>query len=435
MINKTPFIQKICTFFAFYLAVSSVFPPIRTMSGYNVFSIIVMFSWIACAFVAKPTFFTIFAKDPLHKQVVIFFVAYTTIVPYLFGNGIIGNRYLTYGQVLIFYFIYQYNRTYGYKNSSKTIIKWSVMFIITTSALTLFGLINNPYLSRSIKSSGEYTTSLQSQGIGGFEFIYFSVFLATTLFFLIINKNSLDLQLHKKIAIYSLFTLTVFTVIYSNYFTALIMLTMSLLILVITKANAVSRIITLIIGAIVLVQGKSNSIGVINWASNNLSSGKTLDRVLLIQADLMGFGNESLLSGRIPTFEESWNAFLNNPFFGIALNKIEFDDGYLKGFGQHSHFLDTFALYGLFIGLIGIYIIAQPFLKRMKVHTALFGLNVSILASVLMLFSANNVTPSIGYAVFFIYPVLYDWQVDRTKAKTKENEKEIREKASESIAS
>lgn len=412
--QKNPFSQKFCTMIAFYLAVASIFPPLKGLPGYTLSCLAAMLVWILCAALAKPSFFTIFTKSPLHKQLILFFLVYTSLVPYLFGNDVIGNRYMTYAQVLIFYFIYQYNRAYGYNNSNKAIIKWSLPFIIYTSIVTLYGLINNPYLSRSIKSSGEYSTDLQSQGIGGYEFIYFLVFVGIMLMFVVMNKRVLNFR--NKLAVHSLLALFVLTVVYSNYFTALIMLIVSLVMLIgMRKSGVMSKLFTGIIGVVFLVQGKEIFTGITNWLVTNLNSGRTVERVIALQADVLGYGsNESLLAGRLPTLEVSWDAFLRHPFFGMILKPIESDGGFLTGFGQHSQFLDTFALYGVFIGLLNIYIVVQPFLNRMKGKSSF---NLAMLASVLMLFVMNNVTPSIGFAIFFIYPVLHDWQVDHIRAK------------------
>ncbi len=127
---------------------------------------------------------------------------------------------------------------------------------------------------------------------------------------------------------------------------------------------------------------------------------------------------EANLFFRAWTIEASWNAFLHNPISGIIVNSIQFGGNYLIGFGQHSYFMDTLALYGMFIGIVNIYIVLQPFFIQMKKNNVLYGLNLSMIISTLMLLGMNNTTTSIGFAIFFLYPVFCDWASSLKKKNT-----------------
>lgn len=412
---QNPLMQKISTIIAYYLAVSSILPQFRVFSGYNLSIFIAMFAWLISVGLVHPIFFIRFR---IHTFFILLFIIYTFIIPYLFGNGTIGNRYLTNSLMLIFYLIYRYNNTYGFNNSSKSLIKWSLPFIIYTSIATLIGLVHNPYLARSIKSSGEYTISLRAQGIGGYELIYFLVFLSIIIFFAIINRRTLNLKLYSVVMIIIVLFIFLLTIIYSNYFTALIMTVISFGVIIITKYKSLFiKIFTIFFGIILLIFSKDIFIFLTNWLINFLGNGATANKLLRLQADVMGYGgSDSILLERGSTIKSSWSAFLENPIGGIVVNPIESRGGFFTGFGQHSYFMDTFSLYGLFIGLINVYIVLHPFFIRMKKKSIiLFGLNLSMLLSTLILLSMNNVTPSIGFAIFLIYPVFQDWIVERIR--------------------
>ena len=406
--RKNPIIQKLSTFFAFYLVISSLVPQVRIIPGYYLLMFLSMFLWLIIAALAHPSFFTRFS---VHKLLIFLFIIYTVIVPYIFGNGIIGNRYMEHGVMLIFYLIYKYNRTYGYSNSNKIIVKISLLSITITSVLTLVGLFNNPYLARSIKSSGEYTMHLRSQGIGGYEFIYLLVFVSINLFFLLNNKKFVNLKVGLTFIFASLFILFSLTIVYANYFTAFIMLLLSITILLFMKnRNIFVKIFILFIGFILMIFRKSIIKLIINIIIKLLGTGATVEKLLKLQESSSIYnGSNSIFSDRASTIISSWFSFLENPIGGLVTEPIQSSGGFLIGFGQHSHFVDTLALYGLVIGLINIYIILYPLFDRLNKNKEMFSLSLAMLISVLIIFSFNNVTPSIGFGIFFLYPVFYDW--------------------------
>ena len=69
---------------------------------------------------------------------------------------------------------------------------------------------------------------------------------------------------------------------------------------------------------------------------------------------------------------------------------------------------DTFALYGFGIGIIQLYVYAQPFLRRFKRNDGYVSeLTVAMMVVFLLFSIVDNVTPSVGFVVFFIYPEVH----------------------------
>lgn len=405
--NKTPRVQKFCTLFAFAFAVSTIFARMMALDNFLIISFALPFAWLVFAFIGNPKFFLNLKK---HELLTIFFILYTVIVPYILSNAQIGNRYLAFGQVLIFYFIYLYNHKYKYYASSKFIIIWSMPFVIYTNITSLIALNANYWAVKIIKTQGEYTDLARSQGIGGYEFIYFLVFLCIILIFFISQRKTLKLKISVIVFALTLLLLLSYTIILSQFFTALIMLTVSILIMFIfAKRQASINILYFGVAMVSIISFKPIFMALTNFLIYLNGTGRTVQRLEDLQQQFSGSdrGDGFALSERTFTLDMSLDGIYNHPVCGIIVDPIASDDGFLIGFGQHSHFLDTFALFGVFIGALLVYIIVQPFLR--KKHSALKGFNLAILASTLILFTMNNVTPSIGFAIFFIYPVFCDW--------------------------
>lgn len=127
---------------------------------------------------------------------------------------------------------------------------------------------------------------------------------------------------------------------------------------------------------------------------------------LLLTTDEIGGDTEA----RAGAYMESINLFLHNPLLGIIINPIQKVGSGVSGFGQHSQMFDTFALFGLTIGIIQIFIYLYPYYQRLS-KDDLSKSSMPLLIMILLLFvtTMNNATPSIGFATFYIFPVLNDW--------------------------
>ncbi|WP_066055695.1 hypothetical protein [Robertmurraya korlensis] len=410
--QETILMRKVLSLISYYLIVASILPQLKLIPGYTVSVFAAMFAWFICALLLNPIFFV---RPQINTLLIIFFVSYTFLTPYLFGNSTLGNRYLEHGVMFVFYLMYKYNKMFDYSHISKSLVKWIIPVVIYTSVVTFYGLLNNPYLARSIKTSGEDTMMLRAQGVGGYELIYFLVFVSIILFYILFNIKLISI--YKKILSYLILLLFLLTIVFANYFTALLIVTIAFsLILIISKGKLLIKSIFILFGIIFLFFSKEVINLIISWLISFLEEGSTVYKLQILQANIMGSNGEgSLLLNRTLTLESSWNAFLDNPIIGIITNPIESNGGFMVGFGQHSHFIDTLALFGLFFGILNIILIIQPFIVRMRINPDLIGFNLTILISTIILFLMNNATTSIGFAVFFVYPVVYDWFVEREK--------------------
>lgn len=410
---KTPILQKISTLIVLYLAISSILPQIKVLPGYQISVFLAVGIWVLIALLMRPAFFI---NLKLEVFIIILFVFYTVLFPYLFGNGIIGNRYLDFGVSLFFYIIFIYNETYNFTNSSRTIVFWTIPFLLYTSLITLVGLLDNPYLARSIKTKGDYSTSLRIDGVGGYELVYFLVFISIILFYLILNGKIYGIKKVPRFMLFLLLTIFTVTIILSNYLTALVMLFMSFLIILITKSkNLLFKFIVTFTGIVILIFIEKIILYIFNLLIDILGSGSIVYKLNILKANIMGTSNVSITSDRFTRLSLDIEAFKENPLFGIIVKPIQSNGDFLVGFGQHSQFLDTLALFGLFIGLLNLFIVLSPFFIRLKTSTNIKGLSIAMLFSVIIIFSMNNITHSIGFAIFFVYPVVYSFLIKDRK--------------------
>ncbi len=401
LLSSKCILQNFSILIVFYLAVSSIFPIIRVFPWYNLSTVIATLLWVALAALSHPNFFI---SSSIYRFLLIFFVIYTATMPYFFNQNEIGNRYLILSQIFIFYLFYEYNKKYSHKKSNIRIVIYTLPFIIFTSLRTLYGLISNPYLVRSIKSEGEHSEFLHKQGIGGYEFIYFLVIVISILFFAILMRKALSFRFKHVGSVVVIMLLFGFTIIFSNYFTGLLVMVFSLLMLILLKERSLlNSLIVYLLAFLGLIFSKSIILFSSDILIKLLANGKTVNRIMSLQSSILNQGGVFfLLKVRLETLEVSWDALLSNPLFGSIVKPSVV-------MGNHSFLMDTFALYGVFLGIISLCVILIPFIGRFNKNGRLNGLNLTMMICVFLLFFLNNATPSMGFAVFFIYPVMYDW--------------------------
>ena len=389
------------TVMALFVVFFSIIPETRVIKNNSLIGLLAMTSWFVISFIKHPFYFL---KLNTHKAVSFFLIIYTIIFPYMFGNAVIGNRYISISFVILFYFMYDYNAKYN-KIENKIIIAVTIPLVIYTAIRTFIALSIDYRASRMIKTEGTVTEKLRNMGIGGYEFIYFIVFLYIILFYAIVNFRKMKIgSVYLSICIF--FEILLFlTILYSNYFTALIMISLSsLLIITLSKKHPILNFYLYFASFVIIIQIKSLFVRIIDLLVKYMEKGYTVDRLLYLKADILGQGGSlNIADGRVTTLENSISAISNNPIFGITTTPIPKYGGLVRGFGQHSQFLDTMALFGIAIGLLYVYVILYPLYKRININSPTLSLKLSILLSVIILFLMNNATPSIGFGIFFVY--------------------------------
>lgn len=391
----------------FCLGLFSFFPFIRAISFFNLLWPVLLMILVVSIFltskrsrILKPDRLTFF---------VVFYIIYTVGVSFLSGNLSIANRFIELSQIPIFYLAFDHNRKLGRNMNNFRIIKLLSPFIILTCILTLKQYRLTPYISRMIKTGAIEGKEIMASGVGGYEFIYFIVFIFSILIF---TFRSIDVGKHRKKSklIMGLLTLlTGYVILLSGYTTALFLIFLAILFRTLGKTinlNKLIKTISSIILLFVIFYLGVNFIfdRLLVEFENNINYNKILEIISFFNSDTIGVSSQA----RLNVYQQSISVFINNPFFGIIFYPLAVNtSGELIAFGQHSQILDTLALFGIVIGFLQLYIYVKPLKDRITVGLKKYDIfTIAIMINFFIVSVFNNVTPSIGFAVLIIYPTI-----------------------------
>lgn len=246
-------------------------------------------------------------------------------------------------QSLILPLLYIYIRIYNrLKLGNQLLIIYIVMTFITCIT-TYIGYDVFPNASRELASldndSSNYRTYMKLN-IGGFSFIYTLVFLNILVIYSI--KNCKLFKRSISVAMFNiLFLIIIGLVIYkSQYTTAILIYSISLLFLLSGRRFNFKYIITFIcISVIIVLLFRAPVAEIMESLSEKVESYDVSQRLYDLSRFLVGeyTSDYSDLDARRNTYMTSLNTFLNNPF-GVWSN---------RGNGGHSFVLDNIARFGI----------------------------------------------------------------------------------------
>ena len=161
-----------------------VFPPITVYGDTAWICIFCLVIWFGLSFINEPAFYL---NLNYHRIYLFVFLFCSIIFPYIFGAGTYGNRYVSLALLPFGIIIFEYYKNNQQLRSLKMLALALVPFIIYTTLNTLKRLLENPFIVRSIKSSGEYSEDLARQGIGSYGFVYFMVIVGVMLLYVFVK--------------------------------------------------------------------------------------------------------------------------------------------------------------------------------------------------------------------------------------------------------
>lgn len=380
-----------------------VFPRLSLFGNPSVVCTFCAISWLILSFIFCPRFYT---QSNIHRYFVIIFYFASIIIPYAFGYPVIAHRYASMAMISLGILFYEFYEENNKLNHLKWILFFTLILSIWTVAKSLPLLIMNPYIIRSIKSSGEITQNLRNQGIGGYSFVYYIVVCSQLIFFLFLKNKGV-----KKWSFFSLFIFFAFFIIKSNYFMALFFMVIGIVVMttIFLYSKNVSHKFLLCAFIYTLVILFFNFQDVINLFGDLFP--KRIHRLLSFEeGNLLSAIVNEFLQDRWPVMKLSINAFMDKPIGGLMLagDLRVLTDGSLSGFGQHSHVLDTFALYGLFMGVVNIFVLMKPFKKNGAFVRYNLTLTLPVMLVSFGLYIFNTATDAIVLAVGIFYPFIRD---------------------------
>ena len=376
-------------------------PTVRSFTFFN-------FIWASGYLIWLFYYFFKFFKKKINTQFLLFFTSFflLILIP-LFGSNIqISLRYFEISQIFAFSIAFTKLNSKYYK----FIFVFFKLIMILTSLITLIEYQTNPFVSRLVmKNSESLSDILQFRGIGGYNFIYSLLFLTI---YMIHNKinwfSSLNLKINNVIH-YGILFLFITVIFKSNFATALILLSFSIVTrFMLGKKINIKKIIILNMSFLFIVFNSIFFFDVfIDLYSKFFGVDTNYNRLVEIQSfldsGLIGISIES----RLKSFVVSISIFVNNFWFGIVHSKLGVNYlGQIDSFGQHSAILDTFALYGFIIGLLFTILIFKSFNLKIKYEKYFISSSLIIQVFFIVLSFINNITPSIGFVVFAIIPII-----------------------------
>lgn len=392
------------------LSLVSVFPPMMAFGGT---SAICLAAEILLLFIAMLQNSNVFLKICSNNIGGLLFVVYTFFFPYFFGNSVISHRYssvfiLVFG-VILFEFYNETNRMFIVREA----VAISVPFFLLTFIRTVIVAQTSPWVIRSIKTSGD-DIGLSAQGIGGYEFIYMLSLIFAFLFICFMK----DRKVLKKLLYLFGMVMILSLILMANYMTAMLLSFLSVVIAFamsgfenLKNGKGIKGIIGIVVVFAVFLLLFIFADAIFSLLIRNLHTGGRIYEVLGSGDSLFDAVREEFMVDRYPTIKLSWDSFLKHPVFGIVTEKIVTSGGYLVGFGQHSFIVDTFALYGGFIGIIGVIQVLKPY-KRYAVYKNNITYRYALGTHFLLLALLNNLNFSTIFLSTIILPCLAEYLLE-----------------------
>lgn len=405
--RKNSFIDTLMDFSTFMLISSMFIPQLRILSIYSLIWLGASLLWIFLFFLGKKKYFV----KSNFVCLIVFYALLTIVIPVIVDLSVIRNRYIELSIIPLVYWIYDYNaRCRGIKSNLR------ILFLVTplilyTSIRTLLELFRNPWAVRSIKSEGFESILLLSNGVLGYPLIYSILIIIIALLPLLLYRKKLNLNFKMNVFLILIFTLGAALVVMSNYFTALVVLLISIILIIVLNKKELVLIFLIPIVLIYIIGGNMiNGAIVSTLIEMTPQGGKTNDRLKEIKMKLEGKGEMENVDSRSNVTELTYQTILEYPITGYVLGNPNRHFN-MNRIGQHSYILDTFAFFGFFVGLFSIYIMINPFYLRWRrqAHYLLKIYALVVGVAFITLILANNLTPSMGFAAFFVFPTIYDY--------------------------
>lgn len=281
-----------------------------------------------------------------------------------------------------------------YKRIMKSVIMISWLMIIFVFIKTFIEVMNNDRIIRMLTSGESDVVDLKYfslNNIGGFGFVYGMVFVFAGLLYVLVYGK------FKKIYIIFPILLLLFFLIEAQFFIALIVSTIGLLLMIFLKLNFQKKIIMLFI-ILLIIPILPSFLMFLSGLVDNSMGDKLVEFVGIIT-----FSNElgSSTLARLNVYESSLIKFVNNPLIGMSNPSFEsiYDIS-----GGHSTVLDTMAMAGI-VGL-GIYTYMITRVKKIIDDIEIKNFLIVMLLQYILLSILNPILNSfeVGIFAFMVVP-------------------------------
>ena len=235
---------------------------------------------------------------------------------------------------------------------------------------------------------------LQIHGVGSYVFIY-SIALASVMLFSILINVSIQ---RKNILLLIIMGLYIITIIKAHFLTAILIVILGNITAILIKPRKRKKIyILFIICTLIIIYSMLPSLFKIFLYGHIGKNGRLSFLFNDTNSSVISLIFNEFIVDRFPTLIQSFETIKKYPLTGIILQSSREQDII---FGQHSTIIDTFALWGIPVGVIYIWLVFVPFFKYIKSKKIKYALPIMISFFILALF--NNIECTIAFVFVFI---------------------------------
>lgn len=377
-------ILQINRFCSIYIAIWAISPPLNPGLPRHIV-VMTALIWLITGLFLKPGFFL---KPKLYVLSIYFYSIYTIIMSLFSSKPNVLNNQLI---IIIFLFLGIVSFFYVEVDPKHLIrIFWiSIPFWMIWVVRTLVAYAQNPFISRLLAKKFIGIEYYLHQGIGGYGLVYSAVFILPSIIHLI---RSNKLKISQQLILSVFLSLCIIFIFFSQYTIALTTSILSIMFSFFNSKKMLLKVIFILpIILIVLFIGYYNRNvimdSLIDLTKNTLYSAKLRD----IRAKLNNSGSYESVEVRMGNYTDSIRLFAKYPFFG-AIGSNEF-------VGGHSDVLDNFAEYGIFIGILFVFLIVY---LPLKIFAYSKTLSISQLIVVSMVSLFDTIPFEAGIFFFFV---------------------------------
>lgn len=420
---KTAWFYNFSLIVLYFIAVCAIFPPLRALSEFNYVWIFLLFLWFVLSFFAAPSFYLRINHSRLIAYV---FFGYVVVFSSVFGSTAIANRYVELSQMLVFYWAYELSLKMDRVRHNLKVIYAVVPFVLVPIFVNLYAYGESPNIARTAKKDTVEGLSQMSMGVGGYDFIYFLCFLIVLCLYVSLD-GKYRVKLFPRSVIALFLCLAISCVAYSNFATALMIVTFSLLVVIMIKRLSIIKALLLCLFIVLVIPLLPVFfLSIADILLYVFRDSMNASRIFEVRQLIVEGAVNSSLAARLDTYLFSLKVFIENPVFGIVGNGAASGAGVITTFGQHSLFLDGFALFGIFVGATQVYVFMSPLTREVSFSSlARNTLPLLMLFLVFMFFTVNNAVPSIGLVVYFMYPTLMYFTTTESKTSSPRSDGEV----------
>lgn len=376
-----------------YLIVWILSPPLAYGTVWRVFAAAAMGMWLLLELLSSRS---VLLRPSRAVLAAIVYIGFTAFVESLVPSPGGFDRHLQIWIMLLFLMVGE-SFSRGREGDARFVF-WCVLLVMPIWMFTtLQGIESIAHdVARTISRSSIEARRLAAQGIGGFGFVYTVVlclpFLAQAALGASSTKRRGWAAIAGKLLVWVNFLLGSLLVLRAGYSIALLLGASAIVfVLLIRSRRAYPFAISLCLSGLIVLGASLGLEPALDYLQGISAGTEYAAKVHDMQASLNIGSATGTVEGRTERYERSFMLFLDNPLVGA----LDFE-----GVGGHSAFLDRFAQYGVFVGLLFFYLLIHWPVTVLRNAAVPIGLALSFFVVALVFPMVNTVFMAWGLVLY-----------------------------------